>query len=166
MNQVIERIQRLQVSIVEERSLLAGLYFLPSCRIILVVIMMLVSPLYGCATGQVIIASHEDKNANCIGLDKGLKVTQTRLQTLENTDSTKRNIRNIVLGVGGFIIPPLALFNVVFFLTDSYVADATEEKVLENRYNNMVGLSRNQECGSKYALIPGDKNEENNDPNT
>jgi hypothetical protein len=140
-----------------------GHYWLSKARLVLVLGLMIVSPLYGCATGQVVVASYEDKNANCTGLDKNLGLTQVRLQKLETTDSTKRDIGNFVLGLAGFIIPPIGLFNVVLFFTDSYVADYTEKKALKNRYNNMVRVSQRQGCGSKYALIPN--KEDNAEPN-
>jgi len=117
-------------------------------------VLMIAMPLYGCAAGQVVVASYEDESANCAVLEKELGVTQARMQKLEATDSTKRNIRNFLFGVAGFVIPPLALINVALFLTDSYAADYTEEKTLKNRYNNMVVISQGQGCGTKYALIP------------
>jgi hypothetical protein len=138
-------------------------YGMSKARLMLVLGLLVVSPFYGCATGQVIVSSYEDDNSNCTGLDKDLGLTQVRLQKLEATDTTKRDIGNFAMGLAGFIIPPLGLFNVVFFFTDSYVADYTEKKALKNRYNNMVRVSQRQECGSKYALIPN--KEDNAEPN-
>ena len=115
---------------------------------------MVAMPLYGCAAGRVMVASYEDEKANCARLEKELGVALARMHKLEVTDSTERDIRNFPLGVGGFIIPPLGIINVVLLLTDSYAADYTEEKTLKNRYNNMVIISQGQGCGSKYALIP------------
>ncbi len=132
-------------------------------KLMLMVGLMVVSPLYGCATGQVILASYEDKDSNCMGLDKELGVTRARLEKLETTDSTERDIRNLLLGLGGFIIPPLGIINAALFLTDSYAADYTETKALKNRYNNMVMVSQRQGCGSKFALIPNE--EDSNEPN-
>ena len=102
----------------------------------------------------VMVVSYEDEKANCARLEKELGVALARMHKLEVTDSTERDIRNFLLGVGGFIIPPLGIINVVLLLTDSYAADYTEEKTLKNRYNNMVIISQGQGCGSKYALIP------------
>lgn len=109
------------------------------------------------------IASYEDEVANCTELEKELGVSQVRLQKLEATDSTDRDIRNFILGVGGFILPPLEVINIALLLTDSYAADYTEKKALKNRYNNMVMISQSLGCGSKYALIPLE--EENKEPN-
>ena len=53
------------------------------------------------------VASYEDEKANCARLEKELGVALARMHKLEVTDSTERDIRNFLLGVGGFIIPPL-----------------------------------------------------------
>ncbi len=129
-------------------------------RIMLVI--MLIAITSGCTAGQVMIASSEYENVNCSALDNELGIAQVRLQELETTDTTERDIRNFLLGVGGFILPPLGIINAALFLTDSYAADYTETKALENSYNNMVRVSQIQGCGSAYALIP---DEEKTEPN-
>ena len=109
---------------------------------------------YGCAAGQGLVASYEDEASNCAELEYVLAQSQVRLQKLESTDSTERDMRNFILGVGGFILPPLGIINATLLITDSYAADYTEKKVLKNRYNDMVIFSQSQGCGSNYALIP------------
>ena len=110
--------------------------------------------LSGCAASQVLVASYEDETAKCPELEYVLAQSQVRLQKLESTDSTERDMRNFVLGVGGILLPPLGIINAALFITDSYAADYTEKKVLKNRYNDMVMFSQNQGCGSNFALIP------------
>lgn len=122
--------------------------------------LILAAPLYGCAAGQVMVASYENESANCSGLDKELGVAHTRLQTLESKDSTVRNIRDLVLGVSSFIVPPIVIVNAILFFTDSYAADYTEKQVLKSSYNNMVRIGQRQGCGSSYALIPDEKKSE------
>ena len=73
----------------------------------LLVGLMLAMPLYCCAAGHVMVASYEDEKANCARLEKELGVALARMHKLEVTDSTERDIRNFLLRVGGFIIPPL-----------------------------------------------------------
>lgn len=131
-------------------------------RTLLVIMLTAVTPLYGCAAGQVMIASSEYENVNCASLDNELGIAQARLQELETTDTTERDIRNFLLGIGGFIIPPLGIINTALLLTDSYAADYSESKALESNYNNMVMASQRQGCGSAYALIPV---EEKTEPN-
>ena len=80
--------------------------------------LLVAMPLFGCAAGQVMVTSYENENANCALLEKELGVAQARMKKLEATDSTERDIRNFPLGVGGFIIPPLGIINVVLLLTD------------------------------------------------
>ena len=77
-------------------------------------------------------------------------------------DTTERDVRNSLLGVGGFFLPSLGIINAALFVTDSYAADYTETKALESSYNNMVIVSQGQGCGSAYALIP---DEEKTEPN-
>jgi hypothetical protein len=166
-----QNFKRARIMGIEEAGylLLWALVFLFCCgcywknRLMLVAGLMLAMPLYGCAAGQVMVASYEDESANCVQLEKELAVAQTRMQKLEATDSTGRDIRNFLLGVGGFIIPPLGIVNAALFLTDSYAADYSEKKTLKNRYNNMVMISQGQGCGSKYALIPIER--ETEEPN-
>lgn len=123
----------------------------------LVVALIFATPLYGCAAGQVMVASYENESANCSGLDKELGVAQVRLQKLESKDSTVRNIRDVALGIGGFFVPPIAIANAVLFFTDSYAADYTEKRALKSHYNNMVMIGQRQGCSSSYALIPDEK---------
>ena len=68
---------------------------------------MVKMPVYGCAADRVMVASYEDEKANCARLEKELGVALARMHKLEVTDSTERDIRNFLLRVGGFIIPPL-----------------------------------------------------------
>ena len=94
-------------------SLLCALVLLLCCgcywkdRRMLLVGLMLAMPLYGCAAGHVMVASYEDEKENCARLEKELGVALARMHKLEVTDSTERDIRNFLLRVGGFIIPPL-----------------------------------------------------------
>jgi hypothetical protein len=129
-------------------------------KVILMIMLTAITP--GCSAGQVLIASTEYENVNCSSLDNELGIAQARLQKLESTNTTKRDIRNFLLGVGGFILPPLGIINAALLLTDSYAADYSETKALENSYNNMVMASQRQGCGSAYALIPA---EEKTEPN-
>lgn len=131
-------------------------------RTMLVIILTAITPFYGCAAGQVMIAASEHENINCTSLDKELGMAQARLKKLESADTTERDIRNFLLGVGGFILPPLGIINAALLLTDSYAADYSETKALESSYNTMVLASQRQGCGSAYALIPS---EEKTEPN-
>ena len=45
--------------------------------------LLVAMPLYGCAAGQVMVASYEDENANCALLEKELGVAQARMKKLE-----------------------------------------------------------------------------------
>jgi hypothetical protein len=43
---------------------------------------------------------------------------------------------------------------VLLTVSDSHVADIAESEALGDRYNKMVAISNEKECGSKYAMIP------------
>ena len=100
-----------------------------------------ITPLYGCAAGQVMVSSSEYENANCASLNNELEIAQESLQKPESIDATERDVRNFLLGVGVFFLPPLGIINAALFLTGSYAAGFTKTTALENIYNNMVMAS-------------------------
>ena len=97
-----------------------------------------ITPLYGCTAGQVIVSSSEYDNAKCASLINELKIAQESLQKPESIDATERDVRNFLLGVGVFFLPPLGIINAVLFLIGSFAAGFTKTTALENIYNNMV----------------------------
>lgn len=108
----------------------------------------------GCAAGEVYMAQSGDSQASCLVLEEELEQAQRKITTLENTDHTLKNLRDIVLGAAGFIFPPLGILNLILTVSDSHVADVVETEALRDRYNGMVAISNQKECGSKYAMIP------------
>ncbi len=50
-----------------------------------------ITPLYGCAAGQVMVSSSEFENTNCASLINGLEIAQESLQKLESIDATERD---------------------------------------------------------------------------
>ena len=97
-----------------------------------------ITPLYGCAASQVMVSSSEYENANCASLINELGIAPESLQKPESIDATERDVRNFLLGVGVFFLPPLGIINAALFLTGSYAAGFTKTTALENIYNNMV----------------------------
>ncbi len=67
----------------------------------------------GCAAGKVYVAQSEDNQASCWMLDKELETAQVKIETLENTDHTLQNLRDLVLGAARFAFPPLLILNAV-----------------------------------------------------
>jgi hypothetical protein len=100
-----------------------------------------ITPLYGCAAGQVIVSSSEYDNAKCASLINDLKIAQESLQKPESIDATERDVRNFLLGVGVFFLPPLGIINAALFLTGSYTAGFTKIMAWEYIYNNMLMAS-------------------------
>ena len=69
------------------------------------------TPLYDCATGQVMVCSSEYENTNCASLINELEIAQESLQKPESIDATERDVRNLLLGVGVFFLPLLGIIN-------------------------------------------------------
>jgi hypothetical protein len=86
-------------------------------------------------------SSSEYENANCASLINELEIAQESLQKPEFFDATERDVRNFLLGVGVFFLPPLGIINAALFLTGSYAVGFTKTTALENIYNNMVMAS-------------------------
>ena len=84
------------------------------------------------------VSSSEYENANCASLINELGIAPESLQKPESIDATERDVRNFLLGVGVFFLPPLGFINADLFLTGLYVAGFTKISALENIYNNMV----------------------------
>ena len=108
----------------------------------------------GCAAGKVYMAQSEDNLASCSKLESELDGAQRKIKTLQETDHTLKNVRDAALTAVGFVFPPLAILNALLTVSDSHVADLAETEALEDRYNGMVSISNQKECGYKYAMIP------------
>jgi hypothetical protein len=105
----------------------------------------------GCAAGKVYVAQSEDNQASCVALEKELKQAQVKIKTLEETDHTLKNLRDLALGAARFAFPPLLILNTVLMVSDSHMADIAETKALESRHDGMVAISNQKDCGYKYA---------------
>lgn len=105
----------------------------------------------GCAAGKVYVDQTADNQASCSMLENELEGTQVKIETLENTEHPVRTLRDLILGAAGFAFPPLGILNAILTVSDSHVADLAESKALEDRYNGMVAISNQKECGYKYA---------------
>lgn len=105
----------------------------------------------GCAAGKVYLDQSADNQASCSMLENELEGTQIKIKTLEETDHTVKNFRDVVLTAVGFAFPPITILNALLTVSDSHVADLAETEALEDRYDGMVALSNQKECGYKFA---------------
>ncbi|MZH03013.1 MAG: hypothetical protein F3745_06370 [Nitrospinae bacterium] len=105
----------------------------------------------GCAAGKVYVDQTADNQASCLMLEKELERAQRKIKALEGTNHDAKDLRDLVLGAAGFAFPPLGILNAILTVSDSHVADLAETKALEDRYNSMVEISNQKECGYKYA---------------
>jgi hypothetical protein len=101
-----------------------------------------ITRLYGCAAGQFTGFFSEYDSADCASLNNVLEIAQERLQKLESIDTTDRDVRNFLLGVGVFFLLDFGVINSALFLTSSYALGFTETTALENIYNNMMMVSK------------------------
>lgn len=111
----------------------------------------------GCAAGKVYVDQTADSQTSCLMLEKELELAQNKISDLENTDHDTKNIRDVALTAAGFAFPPLGILNLILTMSDSHVADLAETKALEDRYNGMVAISNQKECGYKYAQRNADQ---------
>ena len=105
----------------------------------------------GCAAGKVYVAQSEDSQASCLAREKELKLAQVKIETLEETDHTLKNLRDLALGAARFAFPPLLILNAILTVSDSHMADIAETEALKNRHDGMVTISNQKDCGYKYA---------------
>jgi hypothetical protein len=108
----------------------------------------------GCAAGKVYVDQTADNHATCSVLQNELEGTQVKIKKIEDTEHPVRTLRDLVLGAAGFAFPPLGILNAILTVSDSHVADLAETSALEDRYNDMVAISNQKECGYKYAQRP------------
>ena len=52
----------------------------------------------GCAAGKVYVAKLEDARASCVTLDWELDRAQNKIESLENTNHTLKNLRDAAIG--------------------------------------------------------------------
>ena len=78
-----------------------------------------------------------------------MKITKEKISMLDETDHSLTNFRDLVLGVAGLAFPPLGVLNLILTVSDSHVADIAESEALGDRYNKIVAISNEKECGSK-----------------
>ena len=105
----------------------------------------------GCAAGKVYMAQSTDDQASCSTLENELEGAQIKIKTLEDTDHTWKNLRDVALSAAGFAFPPLAILNALLTVSDSHVADLAETEALKDRSHSMTALSNQKECGYRYA---------------
>ena len=107
----------------------------------------------GCAAGQVYVDQSNDQYASCHTMEKELQLAQRKIEVLEDTDHTFKNIRDVLLTAAQIAFAPIGILNVVLTVSDSHIADVAETEALKDRHNGMVTLSNQKNCGYKYAMI-------------
>ena len=112
----------------------------------------------GCAAGKVYVDRSEDRQASCLVLEKEMELAQSKIRTLENTDQTLRNLRDLALGAVRFAFAPIGILNAILMVSDSHVADLAETKALKDRHDGIVMISNQKACGYEYAMITPQRN--------
>jgi hypothetical protein len=101
----------------------------------------------GCAAGKVYVSQSADNHTSCRELGKEMKVDQTKIKNLEDTNHNAKDLRDAALGVIGFAFPPVRILNMIFTVSDSHVADLAELGALKDRQDERSMIYNQKECG-------------------
>ncbi len=111
----------------------------------------------GCAAGQVYVDQANDGQASCTVIEQELLLAQHKIDVLDETDHTLKNIRDVFLTAAQIAFAPIGILNAILTVSDSHIADVAETGALKSRHNGMVTISNQKNCGYKYAMIPSDE---------
>jgi hypothetical protein len=114
----------------------------------------------GCAAGKVYVDQANDGHASCTVIERELQLAQHKIDTLEETDHTLQNIRDVFLSAAQLAFAPIGVLNAILTVSDSHLADVVETEALKDRHNGMVAISNQKNCTYKYAMI-----QRNTEPN-
>jgi len=106
----------------------------------------------GCAAGKVYVDQANDSHASCKVMEQELRLAQHKIDVLEETDHTLKNIRDVILTAAQIAFAPIGILNAILTVSDSHIADVAETEALKDRHNGMVSLSNQKNCGYKYAM--------------
>ena len=107
----------------------------------------------GCAAGKVYVDQANDSHASCTEMEKELQLAQHKIDALEETDHTLKNIRYVFLSAAQLAFAPIGILNAILTVSDSHLADVAETEALKDRHNGMVAISNHKNCAYKYAMI-------------
>ncbi len=114
-----------------------------------VAVLVTVALLSGCAgrpANPVMVHQYGDEQRSCRALEKEIAFTEEEIQRL--IPETRKAGKNTVLGITGFFLL------VPWFFMDLSKAEQIEVNALRQRYNHLVILASEKECGFEREEIP------------
>jgi hypothetical protein len=109
-------------------------------------ILIFVTACAGRAANPVLVQQYGDHDKSCNALSKELQFIESEITRL--VPETKKTGTNTALGVAGlFLIVP-------WFFMDFTEAEQVEVNAYRQRYNNLVIIAEEKECGMNIKEIP------------
>lgn len=112
----------------------------------------------GRAANPVMVHQYGDERKSCKALEREISFTEDEIRRL--LPQTEKTGKNVVLGVTGFF------FLVPLFFMDFSKAEQIEVNALRQRYNHLVILAEEKNCGMEKEQIPEFKKQENTTTDT
>ncbi len=112
----------------------------------------------GRAANPVMVHQYGDERKSCKALEREISFTEDGIRRL--LPQTEKTGKNVVLGVTGFF------FLVPLFFMDFSKAEQIEVNALRQRYNHLVILAEEKNCGMEKEQIPEFKKQENTTTDT
>ena len=107
----------------------------------------------GCAAGKVYLDQDIDRHASCKKIEQELQLAQHKINVLEETDHTLKNLSGVFLTTAQIVFAPIGILNAILTMSDSHLADALEIEALIDQHNEIVVISNQKSCDNKYAMI-------------
>ena len=118
-------------------------------RKISLVTLVITALIVGCAgrtANPVMVQQYGDDDKSCVALEKEMQFIQSEIQRL--IPETEKTGKNVALGVTGFfLIVPL-------FFMDLSQAEQQEVNAYRQRYNHLLILAGEKNCGVNAEPIP------------
>ena len=100
----------------------------------------------GRAANPVMVHQYRDDQRTCNALEKEIAFTEEEIRRL--VPQTEKTGKNVALGITGFLLI------IPWFFMDLSKAEQIEVNALRQRYNHLVILASDKECGLEREEIP------------
>lgn len=100
----------------------------------------------GRAANPVMVHQYGDEQKSCKALEREIAFTEEEIHCL--IPKTEKTGKNVALGITGFILI------IPWFFMDFSKAEQIEVNALRQRYNNLVIIATDKECGLEKEEIP------------
>jgi hypothetical protein len=117
-----------------------------SIKSALLIVILVLTGCAGRAANPVMIQQYGDDNKTCQALEREMIFIQDEIQRL--IPETEKTGKNTALGVTGFF------FIVPLFFMDLSEAEQIEINAFRQRYNHLLIIASDNQCGIESQLIP------------